>query len=137
MVSKRKRCAWPGLCRNFVTSGRYCDEHKGHGDRHREPAPARGYDARWRARRAEYLDSIAELIAGVRVVKCESCGLEHHETAPGVFRATVGASWPIEIDHVDGRGPRGDNSDRNLQPLCRSCHQRKTALQTRTGGRHG
>ena len=24
----------------------------------------------------------------------------------------------VEVDHIDGRGPDGDNSDGNLQPLC-------------------
>ncbi len=135
MVNTRKRCAFPGCAVILVgPAGKYCAEHKGYADRGRPTAVARGYDARWRSRRATYLDSIAELVAGVRTVYCENCAKPHVEGRPGVFLAEDDGH-PIEVDHIDGRGPKGDNRDANLQALCRSCHQRKTALQTRTGGR--
>lgn len=39
----------------------------------------------------------------------------------------AGCSRPaVDVDHVDGSGPRGDNSDGNLQALCKPHHSRKT-----------
>lgn len=41
----------------------------------------------------------------------------------------------MDVDHIDGSGPRGDNSDANLMALCHSHHSRKTALKDGGFGR--
>lgn len=70
----------------------------------RPPARVRGYDAAWRRIRRRFLRS--------------------HPVC-----ATEGCNRPAtHVDHIDGRGPRGDNRPENLQGLCHSCHSRKTAL---------
>ena len=40
-----------------------------------------------------------------------------------------------DVDHIDGKGPRGDNDDLNLRALCHSCHSRKTVRQDGGFGR--
>lgn len=63
----------------------------------------RGYDAKWRRIRAAFLKAHPN---------CDACG------APA--------------SHVDHRTPLrdgGSNKWDNLQPLCASCHSRKTAAQ--------
>jgi 5-methylcytosine-specific restriction protein A len=40
-----------------------------------------------------------------------------------------------EVDHRDGSGPRGDNSDVNLMALCKPCHSRKTVAHDGGFGR--
>ena len=110
----KKPCSRPG-CHN-VTGGRYCDEHQGYTkaggargprprgyDQVRGTAAQRGYDAKWRAYREDYL----------RVnPTCKQCG----------GKATV-------VDHViPHKGNKGLFWTRfNHQPLCKSCHDRKTA----------
>jgi 5-methylcytosine-specific restriction endonuclease McrA len=71
-------------------------------DAKRPSAAARGYDQNWRRIRARYLRAHPS---------CET---------PGCFATAT------EIDHLDGRGPLGDNSDGNLMALCSTCHSRKT-----------
>lgn len=41
--------------------------------------------------------------------------------------APLGATW--EIDHIIRWADGGDSNRMNLQPLCKPCHQRKTALE--------
>lgn len=71
----------------------------------RPSAAARGYDARWRRIRARYLRAhpICEL---------EDCDRPS-----------------VDVDHIDGSGPRGDNSDSNLMALCKPHHSSKTVRQ--------
>lgn len=71
----------------------------------RPSAHARGYDLKWRRIRASYLR---------RHPVCEEPGCG----APAV-----------DVDHIDGRGPLGDNTDANLRALCKPHHSRKTAMQ--------
>ena len=68
----------------------------------RPPSQERGYDHRWRRIAKRYLR---------RHPVCEEDGCNAPATC---------------VDHIDGRGPRGDNSDANLRALCHSCHSRKT-----------
>lgn len=48
--------------------------------------------------------------------------------------AGCGLTWRSHIDHIDHRIPReqgGSNDESNLQPLCRSCHDAKTAAEAK------
>jgi 5-methylcytosine-specific restriction protein A len=70
----------------------------------RPTATQRGYDAKWRRIRAAFLKAHPY---------CEEPGcLEVANT----------------VDHVDGSGPRGNNSWANLRAYCPKHHNRKTAL---------
>lgn len=114
-----KPCSKPGC--PGLTRDKYCEEHmalnnqdnKRVKDKAREreynkqrgTAASRGYDAKWRAYRQDYL----------RVNKqCRTCG----------DKATV-------VDHIiPHKGNKGLFWTRfNHQPLCKTCHDRKTATQ--------
>ena len=109
----RKPCRHPG-CPNLVEAGRYCQEHKGNErqgqkqyDERRPKTAARGYDSkRWRKLRQMVLNN--EPLCRT----CQEQGL--------LVPAT-------EVDHIDG-DVRNMSWD-NLQPLCKSCHSRKTARE--------
>src|SRR5579875_1851081 len=101
-----KPCNKPG-CIN-LTNNAYCSEHtqvKRSYDMNRESSSKRGYNHRWRVARKHYL---------MRNHTCVSCGQ----------LATV-------IDHIIPH--RGNQSlfwdMNNWQPLCKSCHDRKTATE--------
>lgn len=95
-------CTWPGGCSNKVVSGR-CPEHKRKYERDRGSASKRGYGREWQRIRDDYLD---------RHPFCE---------------AEEGCTeLATQVDHIDGGGPRGDNSDANLQALCARHHSKKT-----------
>ena len=105
-------CTTPG-CSQLVSSGK-CEAHRKADDKQydqrRGSATARGYDARWRSARLSYL-SRHPLCAS-----CEKDGL--------IEPATV-------VDHV--KPHKGDvrlfwDVD-NWQPLCKRCHDRKTATE--------
>ena len=49
---------------------------------------------------------------------------------------TEGCDEPsVDVHHIDGRGPRGDNSDANLMALCKRHHSRITVLEQGGFGR--
>ncbi|MCL6453562.1 MAG: HNH endonuclease [Alicyclobacillus sp.] len=96
-----------------LTSERYCPQHQQDArryDRHRAGAAQRGYDARWRRYRAAFLR---------RHPLCAEC-----ERAGRLTPATV-------VDHIVAhKGNRQLFWDPdNHQPLCASCHNRKTASE--------
>lgn len=106
-------CNYPG-CPN-LSHERYCEKHKRQEakryDQQRGTAAQRGYDSRWRKIRAMVL---------AEEPLCREC-------------ARQGRVVPAQhIDHIDGNV--NDMSRENLQPLCASCHSRKTA---RENGRWG
>lgn len=112
-----KPCASP-VCPELVRPpARYCPDHARSRDRARGTPAQRGYDHRWRQEADRYRDARRE--AGTYA--CDECG---------------SSSGTLEVDHVDGLGPLGPRGFdwSNLQLLCRSDHQRKTALQTGTAG---
>ena len=108
MPKRPKRpCRYPG-CPNLCESGTYCPEHSaGSPDRLRGSAAERGYDAKWRRARKLFLQ---------RHPLCANC-LSQGIVTP----ATV-------VDHIVPH--RGDRAlfwdENNWQPLCKSCHDRKT-----------
>lgn len=106
MPMKPKRpCKHPGCPR--LTSGPYCELHaKVHaGDR--ASAFERGYSRRWQMVRKQFL---------VKHPLCALC-----EQSGKLTSATV-------VDHIQPH--RGDEAlfwdERNWQPLCKKCHDRKT-----------
>ena len=108
MPKRPKRpCRYPG-CPNLCESGTYCPEHSAESpDRLRGSAAERGYDAKWRRARKRFLQ---------RHPLCANC------LSQGVLTpATV-------VDHIVPH--RGDRAlfwdENNWQPLCKSCHDRKT-----------
>ena len=109
MPNKPKRpCRYPG-CLGFCEMGQvFCKDHMAwSSDRLRGSADARGYDARWRAARKQYL---------TRHPLCVEC-LKENKLTP----ATV-------VDHIVPH--RGDQKlfwdESNWQPLCKDCHDKKT-----------
>lgn len=112
MPMKPKRpCRYPG-CPNLCEKGVYCNEHAEHDssriyDRIRGNATERGYNSKWRVERKRFLS---------RNPLCAECLKENKLTA-----ATV-------VDHIIPH--RGDQElfwdRRNWQPMCKSCHDKKT-----------
>ncbi len=105
-------CSRP-LCPELVSGG-YCAAHGREVDEDRGTADERGYNTKWRRIRAQYIKSRGPN------PRCDECG-----------RTAEEAGGPLEVDHIDGRGPRGNNAWSNLQLLCKEDHSRKTAAQTR------
>ncbi|RXZ42693.1 HNH endonuclease [Crenobacter cavernae] len=114
-----KPCCAPGCGR--LTTARFCDAHaeryaqqakqvRQQYDRGRGTAAERGYDSKWQKARAGFLRKHP------LCVECDRCG--------SVTAATV-------VDHiVPHKGDRDMFWDRsNWQPLCKSCHDRKTARE--------
>jgi 5-methylcytosine-specific restriction protein A len=106
-------CTYPG-CRQLAEIGARCKQHesqfrKAH-DAKRGSASERGYDGRWQQTRIAYLRSHPLCVA------CEKMGR--------ITPATV-------IDHIIPH--RGDRAlfwqSSNWQPLCKPCHDRKTATE--------
>ena len=109
-------CTYPG-CQKLTVSGGYCKEHREIAERRRRErelftrrVASAAYNglyrtAEWRRLRARFLKAHP---------LCVSCG----ETA------TI-------VDHI--RPHRGDMAlfldESNLQPLCQSCHSRKTLVE--------
>ena len=103
----KRPCRYPG-CPNLCESGTYCQEHSAESpDRLRGNATKRGYDAKWRRARRQFLQ---------RHPLCANC------LSKGILTpATV-------VDHIVPH--RGDQrlfwDEQNWQPLCKACHDRKT-----------
>lgn len=101
-------CRYPG-CPEFAEEGEvFCKDHRvWSADRLRGGADARGYNARWRKARLLYLQ---------RHPLCVECQREGKLTP-----ATV-------VDHILPH--RGDQrlfwDEKNWQPLCKDCHDKKT-----------
>ncbi|MBN7843655.1 HNH endonuclease [Providencia rettgeri] len=108
-----KRCSYQG-CNKRVKSGR-CDEHKREArrqqDSQRGTRTERGYSNRWGRYRLQYLK------ANPLCVHC----LEQGTYTPAVI---VDHIIPIEGDSDVLFWP-----EYNHQPLCQSCHNRKTQQQ--------
>lgn len=101
-------CKHP-MCPKLVASGcgKYCEEHAALHKDDRENASKRGYGSKWQKARKHYL---------MRHPFCTEC-----EKAGKLTEATV-------VDHIIPH--RGDQKlfwdESNWQPLCKSCHDKKT-----------
>lgn len=110
MPSRPKKPCRKHGCNKLVELG-YCEEHKKEEyarDSRRGNSFQRGYDSRWRRARLGFL---------ARHPLCVTCYSEGK-----IVPAT-------DVDHiVPHRGDRNLFWDvKNWQPLCKSCHSRKTA----------
>lgn len=100
-----KVCSTPG-CPALVPSGvGRCDDCDRGADRSRGTAAERGYDARWRRTRADFL-------------------LEHPLCSEVHCLALA-----VDVDHIDGEGPLGPRGHdfSNLRPFCQPHHSQRTA----------
>lgn len=111
----KKPCKHPG-CPN-LTEGKYCEQHKAEHRADRMTSHQRGYDRQWRSASKIFLRQHP---------LCVICEREGRLTP-----ATV-------VDHI--KPHKGDKElfwDRsNWQPLCKSCHDRKTANEDGGFGRY-
>jgi 5-methylcytosine-specific restriction enzyme A len=87
-----------------LTRTNRCEKHEREADLKRGTSVERGYDHRWRKVRAAFIR------ANPVCQDPEGC----------IADAT-------DVDHIDGEGPRGDNSPENLRSLCHHHHSRRTA----------
>lgn len=111
-----KTCAEP-RCPELVPKGEtYCSHHwkakRRASDAKRGSSTERGYDARWRRTRQEYLASHP------------IC--EHRQGC--IAPAT-------DVHHLDGQGPKGKrgHDHSNLQALCHGHHSQITATEQKGG----
>lgn len=109
-----KNCKRPG-CGNR-THGAYCDQHKRPAIDNRPSARERGYGATWEKLRRMVL---------AREPLCRHCKRGGRTTVAN------------EVDHIKPLSGGGTNHMDNLQPLCKSCHSRKTASERHERGRAG
>lgn len=105
----KKPCSYPGCPELVVAGTQYCRKHKKaeqkRYDKQRGSAVDRGYDPRWQRYRKVYL---AEHPLCINYAECRHA-------------ATV-------IDHIVPMSRGGIFWDENNhQPMCKSCHDRKTA----------
>ena len=110
---RAKRPCLVGSCKDFASNKGYCDQHQDRikkKDRERGTAHQRGYDARWEKDRTKFLD--------------ENPLCADHRKRGMIEAATV-------VDHIIPH--KGDQvlfwDKNNWQPLCKSCHDRKTATE--------
>ena len=107
-------CNHPLCPRKSVDGESYCEEHlrerkrKAYRDydKHRGTAKERGYGGSWRRLRKIVLS---------KEPLCRHCN-EGARLTPAT-----------EVDHIDG--DTTNNSLDNLQPLCKSCHSKKTVRE--------
>lgn len=96
----------------MLTDDDYCDAHKKLHIDERLNAAGRGYDSRWRKARYRFLKAHP---------LCEKCKEEGK-----LVKATV-------VDHIISH--RGNEKlfwdESNWQPLCKSCHDKKTMTEDR------
>lgn len=114
MPSKAKQpCKHQG-CPKLVDSG-YCDDHTIARPDYRKSAHARGYDHKWRRFRKLMIHAAIK-----HHIHCKHCGYAFTSTSE------------IEIDHIVPLhiSPGLKYEHTNLQPLCRSCHAKKTHEDT-------
>ncbi|MGL4873279.1 MAG: HNH endonuclease [Clostridium sp.] len=104
----KKPCKYRGCSK--LTDDKYCEEHKGL--EMRVSAKDRGYDRRWRKERKVFLQARPF---------CIRCLKENK-----LVQAEV-------VDHI--KPHRGDETlfwdKSNWQPLCKSCHDKKTMTEDR------
>lgn len=107
-------CNQPG-CPALITKGSYCAQHSRQAEQARGSAAARGYDSKWRKKRAAYLR--------VHPLCVDPYGLHPHV----VMAARV-------VDHMVPLEQGGKDDESNYQPLCDLCHNHKRATDDKRKG---
>ena len=101
-----------GRCPTLVKGGGRCAAHNARRQHERAyprgSSTAQGYGAAWRKLRALVLREEP---------LCRACALAGWVTAAS------------EVDHIVPRKAGGSEERANLQPLCKPCHARKTAIE--------
>jgi 5-methylcytosine-specific restriction protein A len=92
-----------------ITDGGRCPAHRAQAEQTRGTAAQRGYDARWRAKRAAYLR------------RYPICVLD------GAI-ATVADHWPESRRELLARGVSDPDADHRLRPVCAPCHNKETTV---------
>ncbi len=108
-----KPCKYNG-CPN-LTYVRYCKEHQNYESISRLSANNRGYTSKWQKVRKQFLKT------NPLCISCQGQGK--------LIQATV-------VDHI--KPHRGDDTlfwdEKNWQPLCKRCHDRKTRTMDQNQG---
>lgn len=108
-------------CGAIVSGGGRCETHRLEArraaDRRRPNAAARGYDATWAKRRAEFLRWFSV---------CVDCGEP----------ATVADHDPVSRAELVRRGVPDPDAWGYLRPRCERCHNRRTVREDGGFGRH-
>lgn len=114
-IAARRPCTWPG-CRELVSEGSRCAQHRRQVERERGSAHERGYTSAWTKARAAYLSAHPICVV--------------HRAEGALVAASV-------VDHkVPHRGDKQLFWDSgNWQALCKPCHDRKTATEDGGFGR--
>ena len=113
-----KPCTVPG-CPGRAETGRCArcrNDRQGNTRLRVDTAAQRGYDARWRRRRADYL-------------------VEHPLCALCRRLAAVADHYPISRRQLLAEGVWDPDADEHLRPLCKPCHDRQTGLRQPGGWR--
>lgn len=111
MPRKAKRpCRYRNCPKLTDSISGYCSEHEKmqvkHYDKYiRSPKHSRWYGRQWQRIRARFLN---------KNPLCEQCKKEGRYTAA------------TEVHHIQPLSAGGTNDERNLMPLCKSCHSRIT-----------
>ena len=114
---RAKRPCKVSSCKDYAANGGYCEQHQDRirkKDRERGTAHQRGYNAEWEKKRTQFLD--------------ENPLCADHFKRKLIEAATV-------VDHIIPH--KGDQTlfwdQTNWQPLCKQCHDRKTATEDKGG----
>lgn len=113
MPTLRRLCSHPGCSSDAIRNRQFCaphaatrdQAHRQQKDKGRPSASARGYDVKWRRIRAMFL--------------------RHNPVCLHCSRPAE------EVDHIIPLAQNGTNKWDNLQPLCKSCHSKKTGRDKR------
>ncbi|MCL4505852.1 MAG: HNH endonuclease [Chloroflexi bacterium] len=112
-------CNWPG-CPALITDGRYCPEHKTAYNRRRDQTRGRGTTTE-RGLGSDW-QKFRQVVLNTNPLCADPFGI--HAEAGQVVLA-------VEVDHIKPRAEGGGNTWDNVQPLCRECHRRKSAQESK------